>query len=224
MDQRLTPSSVNYRFSIRDRLITNRQIFPFFINYGLPLTIAHHPSNIRHRAAHKNRSFERVVMDQGYYTDPVRRSESAAISRGVKGMENRNSAGTKNSSGSSSSSSSSSSKYNQTVPGDGLHRQNNNLEWSGPGSISASTVNYCNVYINTSNSSIGSASIESGVDDNTLLPYLSIAALPSKTSTRYFCSVCGYFGTYTCTRCGCRFCCTKCLLSHKETRCLKFSY
>ena len=172
-----------------------------------------HVTNNRDRAAHKNRSFERVVMDQGYYTDPVRRnagSESAAISRGVKSS-------TKNSS-------SSSGKYNQTIPGDGLHRQNNNLEWSDPGSLAASSVNYCNVYINTSNSSTASASIDLSMDDNILLPYLSIAALPSKSSTRYFCSVCGYFGTYTCTRCGCRFCCTKCLLSHKETRCLKFSY
>jgi HIT zinc finger len=149
-------------------------------------------TNIRYRAVHKNRSFERVVMDQGYYTDPMRRSVG-----GVKGVESRTSIGNKNSSGNSSSSSS---------------------------SLSTSTMNYCNIYINTSSSGSARASLESGTDDTALLPYLSIAALPSKSATRYFCSVCGFFGTYTCTRCGCRFCCTKCLASHKETRCLKFSY
>jgi HIT zinc finger len=149
---------------------------------------------------------------------------------GVKGVEGRTSIGYKSSSGNSSSSSSSSSKFNQPGAGDRFHAQHDpdgssSLEWSGSGSLSASTMNYCNIYINTSSSSgSASASLESGMDDTALLPYLSIAALPSKSATRHFCSVCGYFGTYTCTRCGCRFCCTKCLASHKETRCLKFSY
>jgi hypothetical protein len=53
--------------------------------------------------------------------------------------------------------------------------------------------------------------------------YVSAAAGPSKRPQRQFCSVCGYFGIYTCTRCGMRFCSTRCNNHHKETRCLKFS-
>ncbi|CAN0403427.1 unnamed protein product, partial [Scytosiphon promiscuus] len=52
---------------------------------------------------------------------------------------------------------------------------------------------------------------------------LSIEAPVSKQPPRAFCSVCGYLGLYTCTRCGSRFCCSKCSEQHKETRCLKFS-
>lgn len=162
-------------------------------------------------------------MDQGYYTESVRRNVG-----GVKGVDGRSSVGNKNSTNSSSSSSS--SKFNQPGTGDRFHTQystdsSHSLEWSGTGSLSASTMSYCNIYMNTSSSSSSTnASLESGMDDTSLLPYLSIAALPSKSATRHFCSVCGFFGTYTCTRCGCRFCCSRCLASHKETRCLKFSY
>jgi hypothetical protein len=35
--------------------------------------------------------------------------------------------------------------------------------------------------------------------------------------------VCGTWGHYTCTRCGQRYCCSKCLSTHKETRCLKMA-
>ncbi|CAM9574625.1 unnamed protein product [Ascophyllum nodosum] len=52
---------------------------------------------------------------------------------------------------------------------------------------------------------------------------LSIEAPKSKLPTRAFCSVCGYHGLYTCTRCGSRFCSSKCSEQHKETRCLKFA-
>jgi hypothetical protein len=53
--------------------------------------------------------------------------------------------------------------------------------------------------------------------------YESIAAQPSNTPHTKFCSVCGYIGSYSCTRCGQRFCSVRCNTSHKETRCLKFS-
>jgi hypothetical protein len=54
--------------------------------------------------------------------------------------------------------------------------------------------------------------------------YFTIAAKRSKLpSKRPFCSVCGYLGDYTCTRCGARFCSVRCNESHKETRCLKMS-
>eukprot|EP00953_Heterococcus_sp_UTEX-ZZ885_P041589 21212-Heterococcus_DN1.PRE.1 len=48
-------------------------------------------------------------------------------------------------------------------------------------------------------------------------------AEPSKLPARHFCSVCGYFSKYTCTRCGMRLCRAKCQTQHRETRCLKFS-
>jgi hypothetical protein len=54
--------------------------------------------------------------------------------------------------------------------------------------------------------------------------YHTIAAKPSVIPARQcFCSVCGYIGNYTCTRCGSKFCSIKCNESHKETRCFKFS-
>ena len=56
-----------------------------------------------------------------------------------------------------------------------------------------------------------------------IIPYDMIAAAPSKIPSRKFCSVCGYIGQYTCTRCGSRFCSIRCNSNHKETRCLKFS-
>ncbi|CAM9653167.1 unnamed protein product [Sphacelaria rigidula] len=52
---------------------------------------------------------------------------------------------------------------------------------------------------------------------------LSIEAPVSKKPPTPFCSVCGYHGLYTCTRCGSRFCSSKCSEQHKETRCLKFA-
>lgn len=54
--------------------------------------------------------------------------------------------------------------------------------------------------------------------------YHTIAAKASVFPARQcFCSVCGYIGHYSCTRCGSKFCSIKCNESHKETRCFKFS-
>jgi hypothetical protein len=54
--------------------------------------------------------------------------------------------------------------------------------------------------------------------------YHSIAAGPSVFPARQcFCSVCGYIGHYSCTRCGSKFCSIRCNENHKETRCFKFS-
>jgi len=52
---------------------------------------------------------------------------------------------------------------------------------------------------------------------------LTISAQPSIFPRKHFCSVCGYFSNYTCTRCGIRFCSTKCNHIHQETRCLKWT-
>lgn len=53
--------------------------------------------------------------------------------------------------------------------------------------------------------------------------YLSVTAQPSKQAGRFFCSVCGYWSKYSCTRCGLRYCSLKCQDVHKETRCIKFA-
>jgi len=51
----------------------------------------------------------------------------------------------------------------------------------------------------------------------------SVEAPASSRPARKFCSVCGLQGIYSCTRCGLRYCSSRCLAHHKETRCLKFS-
>ena len=56
-----------------------------------------------------------------------------------------------------------------------------------------------------------------------IIAYDVVAAGPSARPQRHFCSVCGFIGSYTCSRCGSRFCSVRCNNSHKETRCLKFS-
>ena len=54
--------------------------------------------------------------------------------------------------------------------------------------------------------------------------YYTITAKSSIFPLRQcFCSVCGYIGNYSCTRCGSKFCSIKCNENHKETRCFKFS-
>lgn len=53
--------------------------------------------------------------------------------------------------------------------------------------------------------------------------YLTAAVGPPRTAApRKFCSVCGDLSTYTCTRCGSRYCSRRCHAVHTETRCLKF--
>lgn len=51
--------------------------------------------------------------------------------------------------------------------------------------------------------------------------YVTAAAPPSKFPERHFCAVCGFPSTYTCTSCGTRYCCLRCLSVHQDTRCLK---
>eukprot|EP00879_Flechtneria_rotunda_P010884 GHRR01011374.1.p1 GENE.GHRR01011374.1~~GHRR01011374.1.p1 ORF type:complete len:247 (+),score=40.53 GHRR01011374.1:13-753(+) len=66
---------------------------------------------------------------------------------------------------------------------------------------------------------------ESGVEDEPAdsVNYLTAAAGPSVCyKPRKFCSVCGFISTYTCARCGSRYCSRKCFTVHTETRCLKF--
>ncbi|XP_067944073.1 zinc finger HIT domain-containing protein 1-like [Watersipora subatra] len=50
------------------------------------------------------------------------------------------------------------------------------------------------------------------------------ALVPSPTyPARHFCAVCGYFSNYTCVACGTRYCSVRCLGTHQDTRCLKWT-
>ncbi|ROT66901.1 zinc finger HIT domain-containing protein 1 [Penaeus vannamei] len=53
--------------------------------------------------------------------------------------------------------------------------------------------------------------------------YLTVQAPASKLPERKLCAVCGFPAPYTCIPCGSRYCCTKCLSTHEDTRCLKYT-
>uniref|UniRef100_K7GGG3 Zinc finger HIT-type containing 1 n=3 Tax=Cryptodira TaxID=8464 RepID=K7GGG3_PELSI len=53
--------------------------------------------------------------------------------------------------------------------------------------------------------------------------YLTACAAPSSLPQRHFCAVCGLPSHYTCVSCGARYCCVRCLGTHQETRCLKWT-
>ncbi|EAT34901.1 AAEL012898-PA [Aedes aegypti] len=53
--------------------------------------------------------------------------------------------------------------------------------------------------------------------------YFTAAAQPSKLPERHFCAVCGFPSSYTCTACGTRYCSVRCLGTHQDTRCLKWT-
>jgi len=53
--------------------------------------------------------------------------------------------------------------------------------------------------------------------------YFTISAKPSTYPPRRFCEVCGNFSKYICITCGSFYCQVKCLNTHKETRCLKWT-
>lgn len=53
--------------------------------------------------------------------------------------------------------------------------------------------------------------------------YFSICVPASKFPARKFCSVCGFPSNYTCVQCGMRYCSNNCQLTHKDTRCLKWT-
>ncbi|RZB40923.1 zf-HIT domain containing protein [Asbolus verrucosus] len=53
--------------------------------------------------------------------------------------------------------------------------------------------------------------------------YIDIAAEESKLPPRHFCAVCGFFGHYSCVSCGMRYCSIKCMETHMDTRCLKWT-
>lgn len=53
--------------------------------------------------------------------------------------------------------------------------------------------------------------------------YCSAQVGPSQFPERHFCAVCGFPSNYTCTSCGTRYCCVRCLGTHQDTRCLKWT-
>ncbi|XP_012242001.1 zinc finger HIT domain-containing protein 1 [Bombus vosnesenskii] len=53
--------------------------------------------------------------------------------------------------------------------------------------------------------------------------YASAQAQPSRFPERQFCAVCGFPSNYTCIPCGARYCSMKCLGTHLDTRCLKWT-
>jgi len=53
--------------------------------------------------------------------------------------------------------------------------------------------------------------------------YMSAQAPPSKIPERHFCAVCGFTSNYKCIPCGARYCSVKCLGTHLDTRCLKWT-
>ncbi|XP_012258732.1 zinc finger HIT domain-containing protein 1 [Athalia rosae] len=53
--------------------------------------------------------------------------------------------------------------------------------------------------------------------------YSSAQSQPSRFPDRHFCAVCGFPCSYTCIPCGTRYCCIKCLGTHLDTRCLKWT-
>ncbi|CAM2110726.1 unnamed protein product [Caretta caretta] len=53
--------------------------------------------------------------------------------------------------------------------------------------------------------------------------YLTACAGRSSLPQRHFCTVCGLPSHYTCVSCGARYCSVRCLCTHQETRCLKWT-
>ncbi|KAK3824925.1 MAG: hypothetical protein J3Q66DRAFT_97665 [Benniella sp.] len=53
--------------------------------------------------------------------------------------------------------------------------------------------------------------------------YVTASVGPSRYPDRQFCSVCGWKGIYRCNRCGMRYCDLRCLKTHEDTRCMKFT-
>jgi len=53
--------------------------------------------------------------------------------------------------------------------------------------------------------------------------YVTITAPESKLPSRPLCAVCGFPSPYVCVSCGARYCGVRCLNTHKDTRCLKYT-
>lgn len=64
---------------------------------------------------------------------------------------------------------------------------------------------------------------ETSDDGRPVANYAAAKVPPSAIPDRHFCAVCGFPSAYTCTSCGARYCCIRCLATHRDTRCLKWT-
>ncbi|XP_018323077.1 zinc finger HIT domain-containing protein 1 [Agrilus planipennis] len=53
--------------------------------------------------------------------------------------------------------------------------------------------------------------------------YQDLVAEDTDHPARHFCAVCGFFSQYVCLACGMRYCSIKCMDTHMDTRCLKWT-
>ncbi|XP_023324816.1 zinc finger HIT domain-containing protein 1 [Eurytemora carolleeae] len=63
---------------------------------------------------------------------------------------------------------------------------------------------------------------EAGYDDD-YIGYLAAQVPSSSVPPRSLCAVCGFPSGYTCVTCGTKYCTIRCLDTHQETRCLKWT-
>ena len=158
-------------------------------------------------------------MDQNYNAGTTKHSESHSGLNNIIELNSNNASSNSSSSSSSSSNGRNCEAYYQKS----FRDENDEMDLDQIEIKDFKT--HSSIYIPPSSNSNVQLTFNTNNRQNfNSINYMSIAALPSNQPPRKFCSVCGYVGTYACTRCGCRYCSSKCLASHKETRCLKFSY
>jgi zinc finger HIT domain-containing protein 1 len=64
---------------------------------------------------------------------------------------------------------------------------------------------------------------EEGLEEGEEGGYLSAQVPESVKPPRHLCAVCGFPSPYTCVTCGTRYCSLRCLETHQDTRCLKWT-
>lgn len=60
-------------------------------------------------------------------------------------------------------------------------------------------------------------------EENDTYSYMDIVTDKSEFPVLYFCAVCGFYSKYICVACGARYCGIRCLETHQDTRCLKWT-
>jgi len=66
---------------------------------------------------------------------------------------------------------------------------------------------------------------DNGVDEEEeeSVGYLAAQVHESRRPPRLLCAVCGFPSSYTCVTCGTKYCTLRCLETHQDTRCLKWT-
>lgn len=62
-----------------------------------------------------------------------------------------------------------------------------------------------------------------GEEEGEVVGYLTAQVPESNLPPRKLCAVCGFPSSYTCSTCGTRYCSLRCLETHQDTRCLKWT-